>query len=277
MSSSDDYEASSTSESTIGDGRIDTHGETCLDGIAIKPAEMAIERAMEVPFDRVTIDYEGIEHFPSQEQLLALANGREVRVTVPVRADGFDPLGDHSRLEALPDGLQTVLVAGHPAYLSEAEQKRAVAPRFKAAMDFVEDPWVGTEGVERIALATGATQFELLSNTTERDIRALRGAGFEGPIAVYAPTVLTEDTDEVLDAVGGYTARRKRVAGYLPDGAATDSTATGRAREVLAKAVTDYALVGSRETVRSRVTALREAGADSVVGYPARGLEDFGV
>jgi alkanesulfonate monooxygenase SsuD/methylene tetrahydromethanopterin reductase-like flavin-dependent oxidoreductase (luciferase family) len=44
---------------------------------------------------------------------------------------------------------------------------------------------------------------------------------------------------------------------------------------VLSTAVRDYALVGSVEDVRSQVAALREAGADHVVAYPARGIDDF--
>lgn len=277
MSSSDELETRSAAESTIGHDGIARHADTCLDGIAIKPAAMSIEDAANLPFDRLTIDYEGRAHVPSRDQLEALADGREVRVTVPVRADGFDPLGDHTLLDAIPDGLQTVIVAGHPAYLSETERKRAIAPRFKAAMEQTADPWVGTEGVERIALATGATQFELLTDTTDHDVRALRDAGFEGTIAIYAPTVLTDDADAVLDAVGGYVARRKRVAEHLPDGCATDASASGRARQILLDAAKDYAIVGSERTVRERVSELRDLGADAVVGYPARGLAEFDV
>jgi alkanesulfonate monooxygenase SsuD/methylene tetrahydromethanopterin reductase-like flavin-dependent oxidoreductase (luciferase family) len=65
------------------------------------------------------------------------------------------------------------------------------------------------------------------------------------------------------------------VARALPDGAAADGTADGRAREVLSKAVRDYALVGDEETVRERVEALREAGVDTVVAYPAAGIDAF--
>jgi len=45
----------------------------------------------------------------------------------------------------------------------------------------------------------------------------------------------------------------------------------GRTREVLSAAARDFALVGSPETVRERVDALREAGVDHVVGYPPAG------
>jgi hypothetical protein len=76
-----------------------------------------------------------------------------------------------------------------------------------------------------------------------------------------------------VDAVGAYTARRGPVRAALPDGAATDATATGRAREVLTQAVRDYALVGDGETVENRVERLRDAVADTVVAYPARGLD----
>jgi alkanesulfonate monooxygenase SsuD/methylene tetrahydromethanopterin reductase-like flavin-dependent oxidoreductase (luciferase family) len=196
-------------------------------------------------------------------------------VTTPVRADGFDPLGDDSLVATLPDATARVLVAGNPAYLTESEAKRAVAPRLGAARERSPDAWVGTEGVERLALAAGGTQFELLSTTTEREVRAMRAAGFDGEVALYAPTVLTEDPDEALDAVGGYVARRRPVRLALPEDAATDATATGRAREVLLEAVTDFTLVGDPETVRERIGTLRSVGVDHVVAYPARGLEVF--
>jgi len=246
-----------------------------LDAVALKPSECRVERAADLPVDTVAVDYEGRDHLPDAEMLSALAADREVLLTTPVRADGFDPLGDDSLTDWVPEGVRRVLVAGHPAYLSEAEAARAVAPRLGKAVERAPDAWVGTEGVERIALAAGGTQYELLSRTTERDLRDLRDAGLADDIAVYAPTVLSDDEDAVLDAVGDYAARRKPVRRALPDGAATDSAATGRAREVLSKAVRDYALVGSRETVRDRVATLTEAGATTVVGYPARGVDAF--
>ncbi len=246
-----------------------------LDAVALKPAECDVRRALDLPVDAVTVDYEGREHVPDEATLEALAAELDVRVTVPVRADGFDPLGDDSLLRALPDGVAHVLVAGHPAYLSETERERAVGPRFGRAVPAADDPWVGTEGVERAALATGATQFELLSRSTHGDLRALRAAGFDGELAVYAPTVLSGDEDEILDAVGGYVARRGPVRRALPDDAATDADADGRAREMLLAAADDYALTGSVEDVQEQVRALRDAGVDHVVGYPARGVDGF--
>lgn len=253
----------------------ETVAETGLDAAALKPAECDVSRAVELPFETVAIDYEGHEHLPDERTLRRIAREKEVRLTTPVRAEGFDPLGDDARYGAIPDGVEQVFVAGHSAYLSEEERRKAVAPRLRAAVDREPAAWVGTEGVERLALATGATQFELLSRTTGRDLRALRAAGFDGELAVYAPTVLTGDDDAVLDAVGDYVARRKPVAEALPDGAATDATASGRARKVLSAASRDYALVGSPTEVRERVATLKEAGADLVVGYPARGVEEF--
>lgn len=85
----------------------------------------------------------------------------------------------------------------------------------------------------------------------------------------------TTDENAILDAVGAYAARRGPVRRALPDDAATDATATGRAREVLTAAVRDYALVGSLATIRDRVRELKAAGADLVVGYPAAGVETF--
>ncbi|MFC6717102.1 luciferase [Natrialbaceae archaeon GCM10025810] len=248
-----------------------------LDAVALKPAECAVSEAAALPVDAIAIDYEGREHLPDPGTLEALAadTDADVLVTTPVRADGFDPLGDDSLLDDLPESVGRVLVAGHPAYLTDEERTRAVAPRLGAALEDDPDAWVGTESVERVAMATGATQYDLLTRTTDRELRALRAAGFDGDIAVYAPTVLTDDEDAVLDALGPYVARRRPVARALPDGAATDAAATGRARELLLEAASDYALVGTESRVRERIEGLREAGATTVVGYPARGLEAF--
>ncbi|WP_435098226.1 DUF7388 family protein [Halarchaeum sp. P4] len=249
--------------------------ETGIDAVALKPMECDVAEAATLPFDTVVLDYEGREHLPEMDVLRDVASERDLRVTAPVRAAGFDPLGDDELASALPEAAGRVFVAGHSAYLDEQERAKRVAPRLGAAVEANPDAWVGTEGIERVALATGASQFELLSRSTDRDLHALRAAGFSGEVVVYAPVVLTEDEDEVLDAVGGYAARRGPVAAALPEGAATDGSATGRAREVLSAAVRDYALVGDAETVGERVAELKAAGADAVVGYPARGPEEF--
>jgi alkanesulfonate monooxygenase SsuD/methylene tetrahydromethanopterin reductase-like flavin-dependent oxidoreductase (luciferase family) len=159
--------------------------------------------------------------------------------------------------------------------MADHEAARGIAARLRAAREADPDAWVGTEGVERIAMAVGGTQFDLFAPTTDREIRALREAGFEVPVAVYVPVVLRDDEDAVLDAVGAYAARRRPVARALPDDAPTDASATGRAREVLTAAIRDYAFVGSVATVRERTDALREAGVDAVVGYPAAGVDDL--
>lgn len=245
-----------------------------LDAVAIKPAECTVSDAVDLPVETVAIDYEGRAHLPDFDTLEALAESGAVRLTTPVRADGFDPLGDDSLVPTIPDGVDRVLVAGHAAYLTEAEQTRSVAPRLGAALERAPDAWVGTESVERIAMATGATQYDLLSRTTPRELAAIRAAGFDGDVAVYAPTVCSEDEDTILEAVGDYVARRQPVASALPDAAATDASATGRAREVLLAAAEDYALVGTERAVSDQVEVLHEAGATTVVGYPAAGLEN---
>ncbi|RDI71219.1 DUF7388 family protein [Halopelagius longus] len=249
--------------------------QTGLDAVALKPKECDVLAGLDVPVGTVAVDYEGRDHVPDADVLRELADEKEVRLTIPVRADGFDPLGDDALWDEVPDSVRRVLVAGHSAYLTEEESRRAVAPRLGAGVERAPEAWVGTEGIERIALAVGGTQYELLSRTTGRDLRALRAAGYDGEVAVYAPTVLTDDEDEILDAVGAYAARRRPVAAALPDDAATDAAATGRARDVLSKAVRDYGLVGSVETVREQISELKDAGADVVVGYPARGVEAF--
>ena len=249
---------------------------TGLDGVALKPTECDVAVGARLPFDLICVDYEGRDSFPGTDALAALAAERDLKVTTPVRADGFDPRGDDSLVAGIPGAADRVLVAGHGAYLTDEESERAVAPRLGEAAAAVRagggEPWVGTEGVERVALAAGGVQYELLSRRTERDLRGLRAAGFDGGAAVYAPVVPSDDEDEILDAVGAFAARRRPVREALPEGAATDASATGRAREVLSKAVRDYALVGDPDAVGERVAALKAAGADTVVGYPAAGV-----
>lgn len=248
---------------------------TGIDAVAVKPTECDLSRAFDLPVDTVAVDYEGRGHLPDVETLRELAARSTVRLTTPVRADGFDPLGDHRLDDRLPEGVRRVLVAGHDAYLTPEERGRAIAPRLGAARERHPHAWVGTEGIERLALAAGGTQYELLSRTTLGDLRALRKAGFDGEVAVYAPTVLTDDDDEVLDAVGAYVARRRPVSRRLPEDAPADSRASGPAREVLLSAASDYALVGTPSEIRERVGRLEDAGVTTVVGYPADGLDAF--
>lgn len=246
-----------------------------IDAIALKPVEHDLERALNLDVETVVIDYEGRSWFPDREALTRLADRYELFVTTPVRADGFDPLGDDSCVEALPHEANRVLVAGSSAYLTDDEAQRAIAPRLKAAREAAPDAWVGTEAVERVALAVGGTQYELLSRRTESAVAALRTAGFDDEIVVYAPTVLSGDTDEILDAVGGYVSRRGPVGRVLPDDAPTDSNATGRSRELLVRAANEYALIGDVRAIRKRVDALRRVGVGRVVAYPGAGLSTF--
>ncbi len=256
---------------------------TGLDAVALKPKEHDFDRADSLDVDGLVVDYEGREHLPDWGTLADLAAGATVYLTAPVRADGFDPQGDDALLRealaTLPDSVGFTFVAGNPAYLTEAERSRAIAPRLRGVLDAYPDdrpaPWVGTEGVERLALAAGGVQFDLLSRSTPKELRALRTVGLDNEVAVYAPTVLTDDEDAVLDALGGYVSRRAAVAAALPEGAATDRTATGRAREVLLAAAGDFALVGTASEVREQVAHLHDAGATTVVGYPARGIESL--
>lgn len=249
-----------------------------FDAITLKPTECDVSRAPGLAVDTVAIDYEGREHLPSADVLRALTEHATVYLTTPVRADGFDPLGDNALVDWIPDGVGRVFVAGNPAYLSDEERSRAVAPRLNAALEPPGSgprPWVGTEGIERLALAAGGVQYDLLSQHTREEVRALRSVGYEGSIAVYAPTVLSEDDDEILDAVGGYVARRqvvRRALGTASESersAPVDRRASGRTRDILLTAARDFALVGDRETVHERITALHNAGVDTVVGYPA--------
>jgi hypothetical protein len=247
-----------------------------VDAVALKPTEHDLRRARELPVGTVAVDYEGREHIPSAELLQHLAPEREVRLTIPVRADGFDPLGEAGRLEWLPSGVDSILVAGHGASLTDDELRRAIAPQLSAARKRFPEAWLGTEGVERISTALGGPQYELLSKSTHSDLKALRAAGFEDTIAVYAPTVLTADTDALLNALGAYVSRRRPVRASLPDAdVAPDASATGETRETLLEAIPRYGLVGTPNAVGEQAKALREAGADVIVSYPARGLGAF--
>ncbi|UPM42439.1 LLM class flavin-dependent oxidoreductase [Halocatena salina] len=249
-----------------------------FDAIALKPTECDVTRVDDLSVDTVVIDYEGREHLPSADELRALADRGSVYLTTPVRADGFDPLGDDSLVEWIPADVGRIFVAGHAAYLSDTEQRRAVAPRLREALDSATAlrPWVGTAGIKRIALAAGGVQYELLTQETRPSIRALRAAGYDGDVSVYAPTVLSSEEDEILDAVGGYVARRRTVRKSLAersDEPATDRHARGAVRDRLLTAAQEFALVGDRKTIRQRIDALYAAGVDTVVGYPAAGLD----
>ncbi len=247
-----------------------------LDAVALKPTEVDLRAATTLPDGLdVVVDDEGRADRPDRATLRALAAGRGVRLTTPVRVDGYDPLGDDSALDTVPDEVGRVIVAGNTAYMADHEATRGYAGRLRAAREVDPDAWVGTEGVERVALAVGGTQFDLFAPTTAREVRALRDAGFTGDVAVYVPVVFGADEDAILDAVGAYAARRRPVARALPADAPTDASAAGRAREVLSKAVRDYALVGPTDEVREQVDSLREAGVDAVVGYAAAGLDDL--
>lgn len=247
-----------------------------LDAVALKPTEVDLRAATTLPAGLdVVVDDEGRADRPDPAALRTLAADRGVRLTTPVRVDGYDPLGDDSALDGLPDGVGRVVVAGNTDYMAEHEAARGYASRLRAARAADPDAWVGTEGVERVALAVGGTQFDLFAPTTTRAVRALRDAGFTEGVAVYVPVVFEDGEDAILDAVGAYAARRRPVARALPADAPTDASATGRAREVLSKAARDYALVGPTDEVRERVGALREAGVDTVVGYAAAGLDDL--
>ncbi len=246
-----------------------------VDAVALKPTEVDVRRATGLSVGTLTVDYEGRDHVPTPATLREVGTDRDLRVTVPVRADGFDPHGEDDLLRSLPEAVGVVAVAGNPAYLDARECRRAIAPRLRKVAARADDPWVGTESVERVALAVGGTQYDLLSGTTEAEVRALRSAGFDGDVAVYAPLVLTDDEDTVLDALGAYAARRPDVRERLPADSPTDGQAIGDARDALLGGCRRYGLAGDVETVSARVEGLHEAGIDHVVAYPARGLDPF--
>lgn len=248
-------------------------GELGIDAIAIKPSKVDISTVEQVSTPYLVIDFEGVDHLPRTSTVEALAEDSEVVMTAPIRADGFDPLGDDTLLRSYGDLVTFAFVAGHPAYLNRSEVPRAVAPRLTGALDRFGDALVGTEGIERLALTTGAPQYELLSRSTAAEVRGLRRMGFDGEVFVYAPLAVSEDEDLLLDTLGSYVSRRSVVANRLSDGVPTDRHASGSTREILLDAITEYTIAGSDHEVRKRVDALKRAGIDAVVAHPALGLD----
>jgi len=176
-----------------------------IDAVALKPAECDVSRAANSPIDRVTIDYEGREHLPDAETLDRLAAEAELYVTTPVRADGFDPLGDDSLIDKIPDPPPAGCSWRATARTSRrTSRRRAVAPRLGAARAARRPRRVGRHGASSASRwRRGGTQFELLSLSVDRSRRAWAPRRrVRRRIAVYAPTVLTDDEDVVLDAVG---------------------------------------------------------------------------
>lgn len=235
-----------------------------FDGIAVKPAQQPIESVDVSAVDTVVVDFEGHDHLPQPGRLAPLAETTSVVLTTPIRADGFDPIGDDHRLADYATIADFAVVAGNGSYLLPHERRRSIAPRLAAALTAYPDSWVGTEGIERLALATGAIQYELLSARTLSAVRGLRAAGFDGELAVYAPTTITDDRDGALAVLEPYLRRRRPVRQAL------DAMGSGSNEEaILDAALDDYAIVGDTERVRERIQSLKAAGVTSVIGYPA--------
>lgn len=236
-----------------------------FDAIAIKPSSQSITSIDPSQIDAIVIDFEGPAHLPDPNQVAELSEESHVTLTAPVRADGFDPLGDDGLFDQFEEADRFALVAGNGAYLTEGEQRKAIAPRLGRAIKRYPDAWVGTEGIERLALATGASQFELLSPDTPNMLTGLRSAGFDGEIALYAPTVVTDDRQVALSELKSYLSRRRRVKRALSNGSATHTDP----QDVLLQAMDDYALVGDESSIAQQIESLKTAGATTVVGYPA--------
>lgn len=237
---------------------------TC-DAIAVKPSQTSLSHVTSSPIDSVVIDFEGREHYPSNTTIQELQETTDTRVTIPIRVDGFDPLGDREYIDSLPTETKVVLVAGNPAYLSEDELQRAIAPRIGTAIDEFSDAWIGTEGIPLIALATTAPLFFLLSPESKHTIQQIRSAGYHGSIAVYAPTVVSTDTDTILQTLGPYTMRREPVRRKL-DAESLSSLAPDE-QEILLRETQQYTLTGSLSEINTQISRLKTKGVDNIVSY----------
>ncbi len=64
-----------------------------IDAVALKPTEVDVSQATALDVETLAIDYEGAA--TSQRRTYrATCIDADVRVTTPVRANGFDPLGE---------------------------------------------------------------------------------------------------------------------------------------------------------------------------------------
>lgn len=241
-----------------------------FDAVAAKPSHTDLVELTSSPVEHMVIDFEGREHYPSDTTLRKLKETTDIRVTIPIRADGFDPLGDRHHLDSLPPETKVVLVAGNPAYLTEDELRRPIAPRIGAATDEFSDAWIGTEGIPRIALAASAPLFYLLSPQSTRTIQKIRSAGYTGTIAVYAPTLVSAETETILDTLGPYTFRREPVRRKLETESFSELDSTDR--EILLRETQNYALTGSVSEINTQITNLKTQGVDTVVTYLPTGL-----
>ena len=52
----------------------DALSRTGIDAVALKPTECDVSRGLDLPVDRVTIDYEGREYLPDADTLARLAD-----------------------------------------------------------------------------------------------------------------------------------------------------------------------------------------------------------
>jgi alkanesulfonate monooxygenase SsuD/methylene tetrahydromethanopterin reductase-like flavin-dependent oxidoreductase (luciferase family) len=97
----------------------------------------------------------------------------------------------------------------------------------------------------------------------------------DGSRSAYRRLILASPDGPPRSTAGAGLDRPSADGPTSTDGTGETATDAGGAREVLSAAVRDYALVGSPEAVREQVARLRTAGVDTVVGYPAAGLEQF--
>ncbi|MEM3031433.1 MAG: hypothetical protein QW756_00850 [Nitrososphaerota archaeon] len=199
----------------------------------------------------------------SFSHLLRAAEGSGVTpvITVPVRRRDF-----WNRLAKVCGvvrrwGGGICLVAGNPEYLDGDEVSvRAGGSIVRAAVCVREDGLdcmmlVGTENLVGPAVEAArkarAIPFTLLSERVTAEITRLKSMT-GGPVAVYAPFYVGDDTDGALRVLQGYVRRR----GY------------SMARVV--EGVEKLAMVGELVRVSSRVGDLRRCGATYVVGFPAQ-------
>ncbi len=250
--------------------QLEVIGEVGFDALAVKPRDTDLSQIPSTPVNNVVIDFEGREHYPSNTTIRSLQETTNLRVTLPIRVDGFDPLGNREYLDSIPPETKVVLVAGNPAYLTENELDRSIAPRIGTAVDKFANAWIGTEGIPLIALATTAPLFFLLSPQSKRTIQQIRSVGYEGTIAVYAPTLITEDTDTLLETLGPYTLRRDPVRHKLES--TSLSSLNPEDQEILIRETQKYALTGSVSAINSQISHLKNHGVDKVVSYLPTGL-----
>jgi hypothetical protein len=197
------------------------------------------------------------------------------------------------------------IVAGNRAYLDWREMRRPTARAVTDAVRFVRrlaptlPMFIGTEGTlllaTRLAAEHDLLPFFLLDRELPQEMAQMREQAHPRAIAVYVPFLISANYPRLLRDVilrlSGYIFRRPWVQARLQAQgyAAGPQTIRAIAQEkkplppevldsdfgaLLREAANTLAIYGEPAQVRTRLRALRKAGADILIGLPIKESEE---